>query len=163
MDPCRPEVPNSVGVPDLEIPVSSPVLARDPGQARSSDLHFETTGQREMLKIASENAESLSALSSSPKSPSSLLADHHIKAPAGGKAQTAGIAVRHVRRCHSGKYGRAKKVREYLGIELLPSPSSQGGKSLINSDGEAVSMLISHYYQQNVFCYHDASLIDLEA
>lgn len=75
----------------------------------ASNEGFLTEGQREMLKIASENAESLSALSSSPKSPSSLLADHHIKAPAGGKAQTAGIAVRHVRRCHSGKYGRAKK------------------------------------------------------
>lgn len=67
---------------------------------------FLTDGQREMLKIASQNAENLS---SSPKSPSSLLSDHHIKAPAGGKAQTAGIAVRHVRRSHSGKYGRAKK------------------------------------------------------
>ncbi|CAK8562930.1 unnamed protein product [Lathyrus sativus] len=75
----------------------------------ASNEGFLTEGQREMLKIASQNAESLSALSSSPKSPSSLLADHHIKAPAGGKAQTAGIAVRHVRRCHSGKYGRAKK------------------------------------------------------
>ncbi|XP_058763328.1 MA3 DOMAIN-CONTAINING TRANSLATION REGULATORY FACTOR 1-like [Vicia villosa] len=75
----------------------------------ASNEGFLTEGQREMLKIASENVESLAALSSSPKSPSSLLADHHIKAPAGGKAQTAGIAVRHVRRCHSGKYGRAKK------------------------------------------------------
>nr|XP_011464201.1 PREDICTED: uncharacterized protein LOC101301006 [Fragaria vesca subsp. vesca] len=28
---------------------------------------------------------------------------HHVKAPAGGKAPTAGIAVRHVRRTHSGK------------------------------------------------------------
>jgi hypothetical protein len=66
-----------------------------------------------MLKIASQNAE---ILSSSPKSPSALLADHHIKAPAGGgKAQTAGIAVRHVRRSHSGNYGRAKKG------ELCPS------------------------------------------
>ncbi|XP_045787604.1 MA3 DOMAIN-CONTAINING TRANSLATION REGULATORY FACTOR 1-like [Trifolium pratense] len=68
---------------------------------------FLTEGQRETLKIASQNAE---ILSSSPKSPSALLADHHIKAPAGGgKAHTAGIAVRHVRRSHSGKYGRAKK------------------------------------------------------
>jgi len=73
----------------------------------ASNEGFLTEGQREMLKIASQNAENLS---SSPKSPSALLADHHhIKAPAGGKAQTAGIAVRHVRRSHSGKYGRAKK------------------------------------------------------
>ncbi|XP_004515845.1 MA3 DOMAIN-CONTAINING TRANSLATION REGULATORY FACTOR 1-like [Cicer arietinum] len=72
----------------------------------ASNEGFLTDGQREMLKIASQNAENLS---SSPKSPSSLLSDHHIKAPAGGKAQTAGIAVRHVRRSHSGKYGRAKK------------------------------------------------------
>lgn len=73
----------------------------------ASNEGFLTEGQREMLKIASQNAENLS---SSPKSPSTLLADHHhIKAPAGGKAQTAGIAVRHVRRSHSGKLGRAKK------------------------------------------------------
>ncbi|KAJ1413251.1 MIF4G-like domain superfamily [Sesbania bispinosa] len=67
---------------------------------------FLTDGQREMLKIASQNAENLS---SSPKSPSSLLSEHHIKAPAGGKAHTAGIAVRHVRRSHSGKFVRVKK------------------------------------------------------
>ncbi|KAK7330581.1 hypothetical protein VNO77_24777 [Canavalia gladiata] len=59
-----------------------------------------------MLKIASQNAENLS---SSPKSPSSLLSDHHVKAPPGGRAQTAGIAVRHVRRSHSGKFVRVKK------------------------------------------------------
>lgn len=68
---------------------------------------FLTDGQREILKIATQNAENLS---SSPKSPSSLLSEHHIKAPAGGgKAQTAGIAVRHVRRTHSGKLVRVKK------------------------------------------------------
>ena len=73
----------------------------------ASSEGFLTDGQREILKIASQNVENLS---SSPKSPSSLLADrHHIKAPAGGKAQTAGIAVRHVRRSHSGKYVRVKK------------------------------------------------------
>lgn len=72
----------------------------------ASSEGFLTDGQRELLKIASQNAENLS---SSPKSPSSLLADHHVKAPAGGKAQTAGIAVRHVRRSHSGKYVRVKK------------------------------------------------------
>ncbi|KAJ7956119.1 programmed cell death protein 4-like [Quillaja saponaria] len=67
---------------------------------------FLTDEQRETLKIASQNAE---ILSSSPKSPTSLFSEHHIKAPAGGKAQTAGIAVRHVRRSHSGKFGRVKK------------------------------------------------------
>lgn len=68
---------------------------------------FLTDGQREILKIATQNADNLS---SSPKSPSSLLSEHHIKAPAGGgKAQTAGIAVRHVRRTHSGKLVRVKK------------------------------------------------------
>lgn len=72
----------------------------------ASSEGFLTDGQREMLKIASQNAE---ILSSSPKSPSSLLSDHYVKAPAGGKAQTAGIAVRHVRRSHSAKYGRVKK------------------------------------------------------
>ncbi|KAE9602670.1 hypothetical protein Lal_00049817 [Lupinus albus] len=72
----------------------------------ASSEGFLTEGQREMLKIASQNADNLS---SSPKSPSALLSEHHIKVPTGGKAQTAGIAVRHVRRSHSGKFGRAKK------------------------------------------------------
>lgn len=72
----------------------------------ASNEGFLTDGQRELLKIASQNAENLS---SSPKSPSTLISDHHVKAPAGGKAQTSGIAVRHVRRSHSGKYGRVKK------------------------------------------------------
>ncbi|XP_027335580.1 uncharacterized protein LOC113849693 isoform X1 [Abrus precatorius] len=72
----------------------------------ASSEGFLTDGQREMLKIASQNAENLS---SSPKSPSSLLSDHHVKAPPGGRAQTAGIAVRHVRRSHSGKFVRVKK------------------------------------------------------
>ncbi|KHN14073.1 Programmed cell death protein 4 [Glycine soja] len=72
----------------------------------ASSEGFLTDGQRELLKIASQNAENLS---SSPKSPSSLLSDHHVKAPAGGKSQTSGIAVRHVRRSHSGKYGKVKK------------------------------------------------------
>ncbi|ONI08152.1 hypothetical protein PRUPE_5G160100 [Prunus persica] len=67
---------------------------------------FLTTEQRETLKIASQNVE---ILSSSPKSPTSFLSEHHVKAPAGGKAPTAGIAVRHVRRSHSGKFVRVKK------------------------------------------------------
>lgn len=72
----------------------------------ASSEGFLTDEQRETLKIASNNVENLS---SSPKSPSSLVAEHHIKAPAGSKAQTAGIAVRHVRRSHSGKFVRVKK------------------------------------------------------
>ncbi|KAI9108884.1 hypothetical protein K1719_020189 [Acacia pycnantha] len=67
---------------------------------------FLTDEQREVLKNASNNVENLS---SSPKSPTSFVADHQIKAPAGSKAQTAGIAVRHVRRSHSGKFVRVKK------------------------------------------------------
>ncbi|XP_054805366.1 MA3 DOMAIN-CONTAINING TRANSLATION REGULATORY FACTOR 1-like isoform X2 [Prosopis cineraria] len=86
---------------------------------------FLTDEQREMLKVASHNVENLS---SSPKSPTSFVADHHIKAPAGSKAQTAGIAVRHVRRSHSGKLVRVKK-------------DGAGGKGtwgkLLDTDGES--------------------------
>ncbi|KAF5730913.1 hypothetical protein HS088_TW19G00515 [Tripterygium wilfordii] len=67
---------------------------------------FLTDEQREVLKIASQNVESLS---SSPKSPTSLLSEHPLKVSAAGKAPTAGIAVRHVRRSHSGKVVRVKK------------------------------------------------------
>jgi hypothetical protein len=72
----------------------------------ASNEGFLTNEQREVLKIASQNVE---ILSSSPKSPTSLLSEHSIKAPGGGKASTAGIAVRHVRRSHSGKLVRVKK------------------------------------------------------
>lgn len=65
---------------------------------------FLTDEQREVLKTASENTEML--LSSSPKTTPSWLSDQHIKAPAGGNA---GIAVRHMRRTHSGKCIRVKK------------------------------------------------------
>ncbi|CAH9109855.1 unnamed protein product [Cuscuta epithymum] len=67
---------------------------------------FLTEEQREIMKIATQNAE---VLSSSPKSSSGLLSEHHVKVPVGGKASTAGIAVRHVRRSHSGKYIKVKK------------------------------------------------------
>ncbi|OAY47886.1 MA3 DOMAIN-CONTAINING TRANSLATION REGULATORY FACTOR 1 [Manihot esculenta] len=74
---------------------------------------FLTDEQREMLKIASLNVDNLSSspktLSSSPRSPSMLLSEHQLKVPAAGKAPTAGIAVRHVRRSHSGKFVRVKK------------------------------------------------------
>lgn len=73
---------------------------------------FLTDEQREMLKIASQNVDTAlpsPRLSSSPKSPTSLLSDHQLKVPAGGKAPTGGIAVRHVRRSHSGKSIRVKK------------------------------------------------------
>ncbi|KAK6920592.1 Initiation factor eIF-4 gamma, MA3 [Dillenia turbinata] len=70
----------------------------------ASSEGFLTDEQREVLKIAAHNAETLS---SSPKSPSSLLSEHHLKV--GGRAPTTGIAVRHVRRSHSGKFIRVKK------------------------------------------------------
>ncbi|XAR50278.1 hypothetical protein NMG60_11004561 [Bertholletia excelsa] len=91
---------------------------------------FLTEQQREMLKIATQNAEVLSSSpkSPTPKSPTSLLSEHHIKAPAGGRAATAGIAVRHVRRSHSGKLVRVKK-------------DGAGGKGtwgkLLDTDGES--------------------------
>ena len=72
----------------------------------ASNEGFLTNEQREKLKIATQNAETLS---SSPKSPTSLLSEHLIKVPASSKAPTAGIAVRHVRRTHSGKLVRVKK------------------------------------------------------
>ncbi|KAJ4839996.1 Peptide chain release factor 1, mitochondrial, partial [Turnera subulata] len=68
--------------------------------------------RRETLQLASQNAESLPSprvLSSSPKSPSALFSEHQLKVPASAKAPTAGIAVRHVRRSHSGKFVRVKK------------------------------------------------------
>ncbi|KAF5192129.1 Programmed cell death protein [Thalictrum thalictroides] len=73
----------------------------------ASNDGFLTDEQRELLKKA---AESVEILSSSPKSPKSLVSDHHIKvATGGGKAPTVGFAVRHVRRSHSGKLVRVKK------------------------------------------------------
>lgn len=95
----------------------------------ASSEGFLTEEQREMLKIASQNAEVMSSLSlaSSPKSPgprsprqnSSLLSDHHhVKAPGGGhSAAGGGVATRHVRRSHSGKLGRAKKGNFYDKID----------------------------------------------
>ncbi|KAK9995537.1 hypothetical protein SO802_020223 [Lithocarpus litseifolius] len=66
----------------------------------ASSEGFLTEEQREVLKIAGQNVESLS-LSSSPKSPTSLLSEYSIKAPpaaaGGGKAPSAGIDVKHVR------------------------------------------------------------------
>ncbi|XP_061360874.1 MA3 DOMAIN-CONTAINING TRANSLATION REGULATORY FACTOR 1-like [Gastrolobium bilobum] len=74
----------------------------------ASSKGFLTDGQREILKIATENLENLS---SSPKSPSSLLSEHnHTKASWGVKPQTAAVAgSRHVRRSNSGKFVRVKK------------------------------------------------------
>lgn len=76
----------------------------------ASSEGFLTNEQRETLKVASQSVE---ILSSSPKSPTSFLSEHHVKAPAGGKAPTAGIAVRHVRRTHSGKLVRVKKGKSH--------------------------------------------------
>ncbi|CAA7395962.1 unnamed protein product [Spirodela intermedia] len=68
---------------------------------------FLTDEQREVLKIAVQSAE---GLSSSPKSPSSMLNDHNFKAPtAGVRVPTGGNAIRHMRRSHSGKLVRVKK------------------------------------------------------
>ncbi|KAJ0790170.1 putative programmed cell death protein [Helianthus annuus] len=85
---------------------------------------FLTDEQREVLKIATQSTE---ILSSSPKSPSWLMSEQSIKAPAGERAPNGGIAVRHTRRTHSGKLGRAKK-------------DGGGGKGtwgkLLDTDGE---------------------------
>lgn len=82
----------------------------------ASSEGFLTEEQREILKIATQNVEVLSSSPKSPtlrsphpKSPSAMLSEHHVKAPFGGKASTAGIAVRHVRRTHSGKHIKIKK------------------------------------------------------
>ncbi|KAG8378680.1 hypothetical protein BUALT_Bualt07G0010500 [Buddleja alternifolia] len=107
----------------------------------ASSEGFLTEEQREMLKIASQNAEVMSSLSlaSSPKSPgpkspgqhfSVLSEHHHVKAPGGGQsAAMGGVAVRHVRRTHSGKQIRVKK-------------DGAGGKGtwgkLLDTDGESV-------------------------
>ncbi|KAL7597588.1 MA3 DOMAIN-CONTAINING TRANSLATION REGULATORY FACTOR 1 [Lactuca sativa] len=86
---------------------------------------FLTDEQREVLKTATQNTE---ILSSSPKSPSWLMSEHQIKAPAGERAPNVGIAVRHVRRSHSGKFVRVKK-------------DGGGGKGtwgkLLDTDGDA--------------------------
>uniref|UniRef100_A0A7N0RJD2 MI domain-containing protein n=1 Tax=Kalanchoe fedtschenkoi TaxID=63787 RepID=A0A7N0RJD2_KALFE len=87
---------------------------------------FLTDGQREMMKIATQNAEN--HISSSPKSPSALLSEHGVKAFGGGvKAPAGGNAGRQVRRTHSGKVVRIKK-------------DGAGGKGtwgkLIDTDGD---------------------------
>ncbi|KAK7842512.1 MA3 DOMAIN-CONTAINING TRANSLATION REGULATORY FACTOR 1 [Quercus suber] len=97
----------------------------------ASSEGFLTEEQRQKLKIASQNVESL-GFSSSPKSPTYLLSEYSIKAPpasgGGGKAASAGIAVKHVRRSHSGKCVRVKK-------------DGAGGKGtwgkLLDTDGES--------------------------
>ncbi|CAM8932238.1 unnamed protein product [Rhodiola kirilowii] len=67
---------------------------------------FLTNGQREMMKIATQNAESQN---SSPPKPSALLSEHGLKAFGGGKAPGSGNVARQVRRTHSGKVVRIKK------------------------------------------------------
>ncbi|KAH9776565.1 MA3 DOMAIN-CONTAINING TRANSLATION REGULATORY FACTOR 1 [Citrus sinensis] len=90
---------------------------------------FLTEEQRETLKIATQNAE---VLSSSPKSPTSLLSEHYLKVPAGGKAPNVGIAVRHVRRSHSGKLVRVKKEKPYGdGFRDLEHSGMERGEFLI--------------------------------
>ena len=67
---------------------------------------FLTYEQREVFKIAAQNAD---VLSSSPKSPRFLHSDHTVKVPGGGRAAGGGNGVKHVRRSHSGKVVRVKK------------------------------------------------------
>ena len=67
---------------------------------------FLTDRQREVLKIAVEAAE---GMSSSPRSPSSMLNDSNFKA--GGRMTAAASSVRQMRRSHSGKLVRVKKGR----------------------------------------------------
>ncbi|CAI0547463.1 unnamed protein product [Linum tenue] len=79
----------------------------------ASNEGFLTDEQREVLKLACQNADNLTSppksLSSSPKSPSGLRPEHFVRVPGAGKASTGGAGGRHVKRSHSGKYGRAKK------------------------------------------------------
>lgn len=86
--------------------------------ASPKNIGFLTDHQREVLKIASQNVDVLSSSpkSPSPKSPGSFLAgDHQIKVGGaggrigGGGSGAGGNGARHVRRSHSGKFGRAKK------------------------------------------------------
>lgn len=75
--------------------------------AENGNEGFLTEEQREVLKIAAQNAE---GLSSSPRSSSTMLPEHHFKEATGGARPNAkGAAVRHVRRSHSGKVVRVKK------------------------------------------------------
>ncbi|KAJ1695943.1 hypothetical protein LUZ63_012641 [Rhynchospora breviuscula] len=75
---------------------------------------FLTDEQREVLKIAVQNAEVLSS-SPSPRSPtSSLLLQEFYKNNgggngAGGGGKALGAGPKHVRRCHSGKFVKVKK------------------------------------------------------
>ena len=84
----------------------------------ASSEGFLTEEQRELLKTATQNAEVLSSSpkSSTLKSPKSLLSEHQVKAPAGGKAATARIAVRHVRRSH---WGSSCELRRINGLASL--------------------------------------------
>lgn len=77
------------------------------GKMASPKEGFLTDEQREVLRIAVQNAE---VLSSSPKSRTSLLLPElKSKVGCGGKSTAVGGGVRHVRRSHSGKPVRVKK------------------------------------------------------
>ena len=90
------------------------ILVRRIFNLMASGEGFLTEEQRQKLKIASQNAE---ILSSSPKSPPSLLSsEHHVKVTAVGRAPAA-VHSKNVRRSHSGKFGRVKKgesIRKFL-------------------------------------------------
>ncbi|KAM7275874.1 hypothetical protein ACFE04_017740 [Oxalis oulophora] len=101
----------------------------------ASSEGFLTDGQRERMKIATQNAE---ILSSSPQSPNkTLLSDYLFKAHV--KAPTAGNAVKHVRRSQSGKF-RAKKGINFCFDQLMVTDGA-GGKgtwgSLLDTDGDS--------------------------
>lgn len=75
---------------------------------------FLTDQQREVLKIAVQNAEVLSSSPQSPskispRSPTASLREHHHKNAVGGRAPAVGGGLRHVRRSHSGKFVKVKK------------------------------------------------------
>ncbi|KAE8686220.1 bHLH130 protein [Hibiscus syriacus] len=99
---------------------------------------FLTDEQREILKVASQNAETAlpsPKLSSSPKSPTSLLSDLQLKVPAGGKVATCGVGARHVRQYHSGKFVRVKKGGPSNCFDGAGGKGTWG--KLLDTDGES--------------------------
>lgn len=132
----------------------------------ASNEGFLTGEQREMLKIASQNAEILSSspksspkspspkapspISSSPKSPPSFHSEHHIRVATGGKAPTVGFAVRHVRRTHSGKVIRVKKGEILILKILTPFGCVSLSLHLILL---SLNIIMIHLSPMILFCY----------
>lgn len=89
---------------------------------------FLTDEQRAVLEIATAlNAE---VMSTSPRSPTGTIGDHHPLKIGNGRSSTGG---RHMRRTHSGKLGRAKKGQFslFLIIYLFQSDGWTEGFELI--------------------------------